>query len=45
MWGVEGIEKQGRLEAIDKLIADIQADTKPPKVQTIAEFIRNPAKP
>ena len=30
--------------AIDKLIADIQADTNPPKLQTVAEFIKNPAK-
>jgi len=29
---------------IDKLIADIQADTNPPKLQTVAEFIKNPAK-
>jgi hypothetical protein len=28
---------------IDKLIADIQADTNPPKLQTVAEFIKNPA--
>ena len=29
---------------IDKLIADIQADTNPPKLQTVAEFIKSQAK-
>jgi hypothetical protein len=29
--------------AIDKLIADLQADTNPPKLQTVAEFIKDPA--
>lgn len=29
---------------IDKLIADIQADTNPPKLQTVAEFIKKAAK-
>jgi hypothetical protein len=30
--------------AIDKLIADLQADTNPPKLQTVAEFIKKHAK-
>lgn len=34
-----------RVATIDKLIADIQADTNPPKLQTAAEFMRKPAKP
>ncbi len=29
---------------LDKLIADIQADTNPPKLQTVAEFIKKAAK-
>ena len=33
----------GRDVEIDKLIADIQADTNPPKLQTVAEFIKSPA--
>ena len=31
--------------AIAKLIADIQADTNPPKLRTLKEFLRNPTKP
>ncbi len=34
----------GRDVEIDKLIADIQADTNPPKLRTVAEFTKSPAK-
>jgi hypothetical protein len=31
--------------AIEKVIADIQADSRPPKLRTLDEFTRNPTKP
>lgn len=41
----DSVGKGDRPAKIDKLIADIEADTNPPKLQTAAEFMRKPAKP
>ena len=38
-------EKGEMAVAIAELIADIQADTDPPKLRTIKEFVENPTKP